>query len=126
MTEPNKLVDLSYLEELSGGDPDYIAQVVSIFLEHSGRDLLQLNRLATKKIKDWDQIYRQAHKLKSGLGVVKITGMLEDIRRIEELVHHGDKAEIPDITDKLLATFREAEVELIQIIGDRKFDQETE
>lgn len=111
MGAENKLVDLSYLEQLSGGNTGYIAEVVSIFLQHTGQDLITLNTLAKKK-KNWDQIYRQAHKLKSGLGVIRIKGMLEDVMRIETLLKEDRHSEIPELTDRLLDTFRMAEPEL--------------
>ncbi len=111
MGSENKRVDLSYLEQLSGGNAGYIAQVVNIFLEHTGQDLVTLNSLAKKK-RNWDEIYRQAHKLKSGLGVVRIEGMLEDVIRIEAVLKEEDRSEIPELAARLLYTFRMAEPEL--------------
>ena len=112
MASEKKLVDLSYLEQLSGGNAGYIAQVVSIFLEHTGADLVTLDLLAKKKKKNWEEIYRQAHKLKSGLGVVRIEGMLEDVIQIESLLRAEDRSEIPELTTRLLQTFQAAEPEL--------------
>lgn len=117
MGSENKLVDLSYLEQLSGGNTGYIAQVVSIFLEHTGKDLVALNKSA-KKEKNPDEIYRKAHKLKSGLGVVRIEGMLEDVIRIESLLKGEDRSEIPELAARLLQTFRAAEPELREIVNN--------
>lgn len=111
------LIDLSYLEELSGGNAGYIAQVVAIFLKHAGEDLEKLH-LLIHKYKSWDEAYGQAHKLKSGLGVVRIKGMLEDIMRLEVLLKSSDHSGVPEIADKLLQTFRSAEPVLREIVKD--------
>lgn len=109
-------MDLSYLEELSGGNAGYIAQVITIFLEHTGQDLVALNQLAHKPRKNWEEIYRHAHKLKSGLGVVRIDGMLEGVMQIEMLLKEEKRSEIPALTDRLLERFRSAEPELREFV----------
>ncbi len=118
MGEEKNLVDLSYLEQLSGGNTGYIGQVVSIFLEHTGQDLVKLDALAHRKKKDWEATYRQAHKLKSGLGVIRIGNMLEDVMRIEALIKQEDRSEIPELTTRLLHTFRMAEPGLREIANN--------
>src|SRR5690606_29300708 len=82
--QPEPLVDFSYVEELAGDKPDYIHQVLSVFMEHTPQGMEELNRLI-RNTEDWDKISKQAHFLKSGVGIIKIKGMHEGLQEIETL-----------------------------------------
>lgn len=107
-TGEEPLVDLSYIMELSGGKPQYIQEVLSIFLESTPEGIRSLEDLI-RHSDDWDQIHRQAHFLKSGLSIVKIRGLYEYLQEIELLAkEQKDKKRIHFLLEKLLEIFHQA------------------
>ena len=107
------LIDLKFLQELSGGDAKYIYELLDIFLGTTPEGLETLEQLI-RAANDWDATYKQAHFLKSSVGIVKIRDMHQQLARIEELGRKQEgREEISQLLDKILATFREAHPILI-------------
>lgn len=108
--ENNELVDLSYVEELAGNKPDYIYQVLSIFMDNTPTGLKELEQLV-HETDDFEAISKQAHFLKSSVGIVKIRGMHENLQKIETLSKELKNKEVimPFLNDTV-ETFREAEI----------------
>jgi HPt (histidine-containing phosphotransfer) domain-containing protein len=103
------LVDFSYLHELAGDKPDYINQVLTLFMDSTVPGLKDLDNLINNTSK-WDAISKQAHALKSGVGVVKIEGMLERLQKIESLAREKkDKPQIKKSFEEIMETFTLAE-----------------
>ncbi|PZF72239.1 ATP-binding protein [Taibaiella soli] len=110
-TEP--LIDLSYLDELSGNDPAYMYEVMQIFLSNMPEGLEKLEGLI-RNTEDWDSIYRQAHFLKSSVSIVKIRNMYDSLAEIEDYAKKKENlGQIPVILDQIVATFKEAHPLLI-------------
>lgn len=114
----NAIVDLSYVQELSGNDPKYLSDVLDIFLTSVLPGLDNLKKWISEG-KDWEAIYKQAHALKSSVSIVKIEGMYDRLLKIEtigrELVEQpnssNDKEQINEVKntfDQILVTFDEA------------------
>jgi HPt (histidine-containing phosphotransfer) domain-containing protein len=107
------LIDLKFLQELSGGDAKYIYELLDIFLGTTPEGLETLEQLI-RDTNDWEATYKQAHFLKSSVGIVKIRDMHQQLARIEELGRKQEgREEILQLLDKILATFREAHPILI-------------
>ena len=107
------LIDLNFLQELSGGDAKYIYELLDIFLGTTPEGLETLEQLI-RDTTDWEATYKQAHFLKSSVGIVKIRDMHQQLARIEELGRKQEgREEILQLLDKILATFREAHPILI-------------
>lgn len=107
------LIDLSYLDELSGNDPAYMYEVMQIFLSNMPAGLQKLEDLI-RNTEDWDAIYRQAHFLKSSVSIVKIRNMYDSLAAIEGYAKERENLQqIPLILDQILATFQEAHPLLI-------------
>lgn len=68
------LYNLDKLAELSGGDEEFIASVVSVFLDETPNDLQSLKEAVANS--DFEGIYQHAHKIKPN---VDLLGM-EDTR----------------------------------------------
>ncbi len=75
-------VDLSYVEELSGGDPSYISELLGIFLDSTVPGMEKL-RILLESGTDPKTIQSTAHQLKSSFGVVRLPGVLEALQAIE-------------------------------------------
>ncbi len=107
------LIDFSYLNELSDGDSKYLYELLDIFLGTTPDGLVKLEELIAEG-KDWDATYKQAHFLKSSVGIVKIRDMHAHLLRIEELGRKQEgKEEIKELMAKIKATFAEAHPVLI-------------
>lgn len=103
------IVDFSYVMELAGDKPDYIHQVLSIFMEHTPPGLAELQQLVNAG-DDWDKISAQAHFLKSSVGIVKVKGMHEMLQQIESLAKEKTgKEAIVSLLDDITNTFSQAE-----------------
>jgi len=75
-----KLYDLSLLEEMD--DNDYIIEIVSIFLNETPKELVEMQAAATSgRI---DLVRNKAHKLKSGTGLIQANTLLQILKNIEE------------------------------------------
>jgi|GEM_PF-292494 len=108
------VVDFSFLYEISDNDPQYIHDVIEIFLGTMPEGLDKLEDLI-RNTDDWEAIYKQAHFLKSSVSIVKVRNMFDDLAKIEALARQQtNKEEITILLDKLLAIFREAHPVLIE------------
>jgi HPt (histidine-containing phosphotransfer) domain-containing protein len=109
MDDKNPIVDFSYIMELGGGRKDFVHQVLSIFMENTAPGLKQLEQLV-RNTNDLEAISKQAHFLKSSVGIVKVRGMQEHLHEIEILgKEKKDKAAIVKLLDEIVETFAEAE-----------------
>lgn len=113
-----QLVDFGFLEELSGGDSIYKFELLSIFLGTTPEGVVNLERLV-KEGKDFEAMYKQAHALKSSVGVIKIKDVHPGMAQIEALaraIHEGtdktkdadNKKQIETTLSSLLDTFNKA------------------
>jgi HPt (histidine-containing phosphotransfer) domain-containing protein len=78
------LIDLSYINEISGGDEGYIREVVGIFVDTMASGMPKLTDLI-RNSGDFDSIQKQAHFLKSSAGIIKITGVYDNLVKIDLL-----------------------------------------
>ncbi|MES2374725.1 MAG: PAS domain S-box protein [Bacteroidota bacterium] len=82
ITQPakmGKLYDLSLLEELD--DKKYVYDMILFFLQNTTADIAQLSPLAVNK--EWDQLYKMAHKIKGAAGMLQVTGLTALLAKIE-------------------------------------------
>lgn len=109
----NNLVDLSFLDELSGGDPKYKYDVLEIFMSTVPDGLNNLKRLVEEG-KDLQEASKQAHALKSSVSIVKITDMYDRLLEIETLGREErDLDRIREVFTLIMETFNEAEPVLL-------------
>lgn len=102
------LLDLSYLFEISFGDPRYVYDVLTLFIETFPPGLANLEHLI-RETDDFDGIHKQAHTLKSSASIIRIREVFDDISRIDVLARSGTgKEEIIARLDNVLFNFRKA------------------
>ena len=110
MENSEQIVDFSYITELSNGKPEFMNQVLTIFMENTPPGLVELENLIINTRK-WYEISKQAHFLKSSVGIVKIHGMHERLQQIESIAKtKPDKLKVNQLLDEILDTFSRAEV----------------
>lgn len=102
------LVDYSFLEELSGGDPKYKYDVLDIFLNTMKDGLANLTQLV-EDMEDFDAIEKQAHALKSSTSIIKVKDMYDHLANIEALGREkGDTGKIRALFDRMMSTYNDA------------------
>lgn len=121
-----ELVDYSFLEELSGGEPKYKYDVLEIFLNTMDEGLANLEQLVDR-LEDQEAIFKQAHALKSSAGIVKVKDMHESLARIEELGRNiyergadTGRDEIKTLFGRINETYKKARPEIVAEMNKNK------
>ncbi len=81
---PDKKYNLKQLEELAGGNSDFVNSMVETFLEYTPGQLQEM--LDAHKNKQLDVLGGIAHKIKPNIDLFEIEEIKQEIRLIEE---HG-------------------------------------
>ncbi len=81
MTAENKLYDLSMVQSVSGGDEGFIKKMVALFIETVPQNVQELSKAV--EAKEWDQVAKLAHKLKSTVDSMGIKSIRQEIRAVE-------------------------------------------
>jgi HPt (histidine-containing phosphotransfer) domain-containing protein len=88
-------VDLTFLNEISDGDQEFITDVLQTFLEEMPKDMRQLREaIAAKNVQD---IGKVAHKTKSTLQTLG----LHDLREMAFTIEQNAKDRIPITVEEL-------------------------
>ncbi len=83
-----QLTDLSYLRKVAMGDDEIVIETTEAFLDDTPEALKNLQEcFADQK---WEQMSRQAHKIKPGLKYMGMEQALELINDIEKQTKSGD------------------------------------
>ena len=102
------LLDLSYLFEVSAGDPTYVYEVLSLYLTTIPENIANLEK-TIRETDDFETIHRLAHSLKSSASIIKVREMYEDITRIDSLSREKKgKEEIIARLENVLINFNKA------------------
>lgn len=80
-------LDLTFLNEISGGDQDFIKDVLNTFLEEMPKDIEQMNQAILQQ--DNKMIGRMAHKTKSTLQTLG----LHDLKKLALTIEQSIKDE---------------------------------
>jgi HPt (histidine-containing phosphotransfer) domain-containing protein len=75
------LYDLSMVRAVSGGDEAFIKKMIQLFVETVPPSLNDLKE--AEKQRQWEQVGKVAHKLKSTIDSMGITSLKDDIRAVE-------------------------------------------
>ena len=104
--------NLDGVEEMAGGDKDFVKVVVQTFLEEIPSDLAAMNEAVAAD--DPQQAYQYAHKMKPNLQMFGLE-LMPQIRTIEEWSKSGiNRGEVQEAALVITAKFRKAEGELKQ------------
>lgn len=110
-TNSTQLLDLSYIYELAGDKEDYVQQVLSIFMENTPRHITELGQFIAQQ--DWPQVAAQAHLLKSSVGIVRINGLAERLKTMEQNAYeHADGILLQQLFTEIASIFSKAEEEI--------------
>ena len=115
MSVEHPLIDMSYILDISGGDPMYMYDITGIFLDTMQGGLPKLKQLIDSN-EDFEKIHKQAHYLKSSAGIIKIRNNYDNLIRIDTLAQQKTNMdEIIELFDSIVANFEEALPQLNEI-----------
>jgi len=94
--DPNNLqIDLSYLNEIAGGDAEFMIEMIDIFIEQTPVYTEQL--IVAVKEGDWKTVGDVAHKIKPTLAFMGVNKAKDQMASIEQKARSGNNLEdIPD------------------------------
>lgn len=108
------LIDLSYINEISGGDEGYIREIVGIFVDTMATGMPKLQELIMTD-NNYDEIQRQAHFLKSSAGIIKIHGVYDNLVKIDMLSkQRTGMDEIKTSLNEIITNYNEALPALVE------------
>lgn len=103
-------IDLSYFDELTGGQAgyDFKKEMIDLFIAKVPTDLFLLEKAINEK--DFSGLKRIAHDMKSSLSMFRLKKELKYLEKIEKSVN------LSDISNELINEFSDFKCELIGII----------
>jgi|AntRauTorckE6833_2_1112554.scaffolds.fasta_scaffold00164_28 HPt (histidine-containing phosphotransfer) domain-containing protein len=104
-------IDLSYLEDITGGESDIMIEMIDLMLNETPKHLANLKKAFDKQ--DWDGLGSEAHKLKPMFLYIGLTGLNEVAQKLEFFGKKEENLEeIPELIEDLEAGFSEVIIQL--------------
>src|SRR5690606_4017836 len=112
-----KLTNLTFLNEMSGGNADFIREFLNLFVTNIPASVTDLEDGLQQK--DWEKVRQAAHKMKPSLNYVGLKETYEDVMAIEknakEVINLADMPTlIKKVSDQCAVACIELENELKQ------------
>ncbi|MNK55904.1 Autoinducer 2 sensor kinase/phosphatase LuxQ [compost metagenome] len=83
-----RIIDMSFLDEMSGGDPDFKKDMIGLFVEKIPAQALQLKEAF--KNTDYDNVKKLAHNMKSSMDIFMLQDLSNCLSIIEEEASSGE------------------------------------
>jgi HPt (histidine-containing phosphotransfer) domain-containing protein len=97
---PELNYSLDYLNSISGGDNDFIKEMIQTFLSNVPEELLKIRQLVEKK--DWQDVGSEAHRFASNLVFLELNTLRNIAVQIEEMgTNQKNTDQIPDLFSQL-------------------------
>ena len=94
-----KLYDLSMVEEISGGNEEFVRQMIEVFLETVPESVELINKYYDQK--DYFNLHKEAHKLKSTISTVQVPSFIDKLKLIENIAKNENGVEhLPQLIDE--------------------------
>ncbi len=83
--------DLSYLQEMSGGNKDLVMEMISIFKSQVTEFAVNMENHLNNK--EFELLGKLAHKAKSSVSIMGLNELAKDLKKLENLAKEGKKTE---------------------------------
>lgn len=111
----SNIIDLSYLQEISGGDASFIKEMLELYINTTAQEANLFNDLLQRN--DWEGIGHLAHKMKAPIQMLGANDLFNTIRTIENNGKNGtDLHEMPALIEKVQALVKESITEIEALI----------
>lgn len=110
-----KNVDLTYLNEISGGDKNFIREMLELFVNTTSEEVNQFDALVSSNM--YDQIGALAHKMKAPIQMLGANTLFENIRNLERCgKEKSNLAEIPNMVEGIKMQVAELTNEIKELL----------
>lgn len=111
----NKIIDLTYLTDISGGDKVFIKKMLELFVTTAVTESQLFDKLVENK--DFDGINHLAHKMKAPIQMFGASDLLNTIKLLEQYgKEHSHADEIPAMVAKIKEQIQLSTVEIKEMI----------
>jgi PAS domain S-box-containing protein len=109
--EPTKIIDLTYLQEASGNNKNFLKEMIGIFLHQTPGLIASLH--STSKAEDWVEFRKIMHKLKPTITMMGIHELEPEVVNIDNAVKKGIEIEkLPAMLERFENLCNQAYLEL--------------
>ncbi len=110
-----QLFDLSYLNEISRGDLDFLKKMLELFISQVPENMVLLNEAFEKN--DMLALKAIAHKTKSSIDTLMISSLQNVVKEIEELANKNDNGpKLQELIQRMNSVIPEVIMQLKRII----------
>lgn len=110
MNEQFNYVDLSYLEEISGGDSSFKKELIGIFLTQIPEFVTNMHRFLTKN--EIGNLAKEAHTAKSSVLIFMMEKTGTMLKQIQLLAEKNSTDQIPSLINEVETDLANASKEL--------------
>ena len=108
------ITDLTYLNNMSGGSPEIVKEMIGIFIEQANEYLQDMPKYLEEK--DYSSLGKLAHKAKSSISIMGMTDLAADLKTLELLAKESTDIEsYPAFVEKFIFQTKSAIAELSDI-----------
>jgi len=105
------ITDLTYLNNMSGGSPEIVKEMIGIFIEQANEYVRDMQ--AHLDNKDYLALGKLAHKAKSSISIMGMTDLAADMKTLELLTKENEEIETyPSFVEKFITQTKAAMAEL--------------
>jgi len=113
-----KLINPEYLDSVSGGDPQFIAEIVTMFRDQVTEFFTEMKRLHSKK--DFPALGMMAHKAKSSVAIMGMSELANLLKTLELSAKEGKDTELYEsYIDRFGEDTKNAVAELNDLVNNR-------
>lgn len=105
-------IDLSYLEDITGGDKEMMLEMLNLFIEDIPSQVEKIREAVEKK--NMKTLRAESHKLKPTLQYVGLNEMYEVIKRLEAIGKSNEYSNEADTLAQELATEMNVNLPLLE------------
>jgi PAS domain S-box-containing protein len=105
-TRGEPVINLSYLEKISGNDPVFIKEMIRSFISESPKDLKNMRN--AYRMEDWRNVRELAHKIKPSLTFMGMKKTIELLNALRDAARTKDRDVAIRLIDRLDVTINRA------------------
>jgi HPt (histidine-containing phosphotransfer) domain-containing protein len=87
-----KFINTEYLDSVSGGDPDIIIELITMFKEQSSEIYYEMKKLLAEK--NYNILGQLAHKAKSSAAIMGMNSLADMLKIFENQARVGEGSEL--------------------------------
>ena len=105
------ITDLTYLNNMSGGSPEIVKEMIGIFIEQANEYMKDMQVFLDEK--NYLALGKLAHKAKSSISIMGMTDLAADMKTLELLTKdNAEEESYPGFVEKFISLTKTAIEEL--------------